>query len=98
MANFAVIENNIVTNVIVAESKSIAEELTGKSCIESTEDNLAAIGEPYDVNLKKFLKPQPFSSWSLDSKGEWQAPKAKPSNQNNYYWDEETTSWIEVPE
>ena len=55
MANFAVIENNIVTNVIVAESKSIAEELTGKSCIESTEDNLAAIGEPYDVNLKKFL-------------------------------------------
>jgi len=33
--NFAVIENKIVTNVIVAESLEIAQEVTGKECIET---------------------------------------------------------------
>ena len=34
MANFAVIENKIVTNVIVAETKKIAEEVTQLECVE----------------------------------------------------------------
>ena len=36
MANFAVIENNVVTNVIVAETEKIAKEVTGKICVEYT--------------------------------------------------------------
>ena len=42
--NFAVIENGIVTNVIVAESKEIAEEVVGKTCVQYIDDNPAFIG------------------------------------------------------
>ena len=48
MSNFAVIEDGIVTNVIVAETKEIAEEATGKMCVESVEGNYAYIGLGYD--------------------------------------------------
>lgn len=48
MANFAVIENDIVTNTIVAESKAIAEEVTGKTCVEYTSSNAAHIGLGYN--------------------------------------------------
>ena len=33
MANYAVIENELIINVIVAETKEIAEQVTGKLCI-----------------------------------------------------------------
>ena len=32
--NYAVIENDQVTNVIVAESLKVAKEVTGKECVE----------------------------------------------------------------
>jgi len=48
MSNFAVIENGKVLNTIVAESKAIAEEATGKTCVEYTNENPACIGLGYD--------------------------------------------------
>ena len=36
MANFAVIKDGIVTNTIVADSKAIAEEVTGLEVLEAT--------------------------------------------------------------
>lgn len=48
MANFAVIDNGIVLNTIVAESKALAEEITGKTCVEFTEENPAYIGFGYN--------------------------------------------------
>jgi len=48
MINFAVIENSKVTNIIVADSKAIAEEVTGKTCVQYTESNPAFIGLGYD--------------------------------------------------
>ena len=48
MANFATIENGKVTNIILAESKAIAEEVTGKTCAEFTDSNPAHIGLGYD--------------------------------------------------
>lgn len=38
MANYAIIENDTVTNVIVADSKEIAEEVTGLEAIEVTNE------------------------------------------------------------
>ena len=32
--NIAIIENNTVTNVIVAETLEVAEQVTGKECVE----------------------------------------------------------------
>ena len=34
MINYAVIENEVIVNVIVAENKEIAETVTGKFCVE----------------------------------------------------------------
>jgi hypothetical protein len=34
MANFTVINNGVVVNTILADSKEIAEEVTGLTCIE----------------------------------------------------------------
>jgi hypothetical protein len=48
MANYAVIQDGIVTNVIVAESKEIAELVTGLTCVEYTQENPAGIGWSYD--------------------------------------------------
>ena len=55
MATYAVVNNNIVENVIVAQSLEIAQEITGNICIEYTEENPAAIGWAYDG--KKFIAP-----------------------------------------
>lgn len=55
MATFAVIENNTVTNVVVAETKEIAETITGLTCIEYTEENPAGIGWGY--NGVNFVEP-----------------------------------------
>jgi hypothetical protein len=44
MKNFAVIEENIVTNVIVADSLEVAESTIGKTC---TEYVIPVIGATY---------------------------------------------------
>jgi hypothetical protein len=44
MAKFAVIENGIVQNVIIADTKEIAEKVTGFTCVEFTPENPAHIG------------------------------------------------------
>ena len=46
--NYAVMSGNNVTNVIVADSKEIAEQVTGSTCIEYTDANPAHIGLKYD--------------------------------------------------
>jgi hypothetical protein len=48
MANFAVIKDGSVTNVIAADTKEIAELVTGLTCVEYTENNPAYIGGTYD--------------------------------------------------
>lgn len=57
MANFAVIEDGKVTNTILADSKAIAEEVTGKTCVEFTNENPAVIGLGYDGTT--FEQPAP---------------------------------------
>ena len=98
MANFAIIENSNVINIIVADSKTIAEEATGKTCVEYTTEP-AEPGGTY-VN-KKFIKRQPFPSWVRVGEADWKAPVDAPAfdeeNPKYYSWDEETTSWVETP-
>jgi hypothetical protein len=48
MATYAVVKENIVENVIVAQSLEIAQEITGNTCIEYTDENPACIGWSYD--------------------------------------------------
>lgn len=57
MATFAVIENDIVINTILADSLDIAEKVTGKTCVEYDESNIAGIGYQYKDN--KFIDLNP---------------------------------------
>ena len=49
MANYAVIKDGVVNNVIVADTQEIAEAVTGLTCVEvSNEPGAPGIGWTYD--------------------------------------------------
>ena len=58
----------------------------------------AGIGMRYDAVRDAFILPQPFKSWVLDENHDWQAPKPKPDDGQNYEWDEKKKNWVLVPE
>ena len=45
---FAVISHNTIINVIVADTKEIAETVSGRTCVEYTDEKPAGIGWTYD--------------------------------------------------
>lgn len=101
MKNFAIIKDGIVKNIVVSDSKAIAEEISGETCIEYFDSNVASIGGSYDSKNKKFIAPKPFPSWIIDSEFNWQAPVASPAliqetepNSTDYWaWNELSLSW-----
>ena len=60
----------------------------------------AGIGLTYDAAKDKFILPQPFNSWTLDSNDDWQAPVTYPnvnevsSNPVQILWDEDNQKWL----
>jgi hypothetical protein len=63
----------------------------------------AGIGHTYDSIKDKFIAAQPYPSWLLDEKDDWQAPLPQPSiteeqklNNQFYSWDEVNQSWVLV--
>lgn len=60
--------------------------------------NYAGIGYSYDPNRDAFIPPRPFASWVIDEEScLWEAPTPMPTDGKMYSWDEETTSWVEIP-
>ena len=106
MSHFAEIDNNgIVKRVIVAEQNFINSGAVGDSFnwVQTSYNNnfrkqFAGIGYTYDKAKDKFIAPQPFPSWSLDSNDDWQAPTAIPDDGKRYIWDEDNTAWVEYTE
>jgi len=129
MAHFAKIQNNIVTQVIVAEPEffnnfvdnspgkwvktsynmrggvyydsSTNQPAVDQSIISGDEarerKNYAGKGFHYDGI--GFYAPQPYNSWTLNTTSYlWEAPIAYPDDDNDYIWNEETTSWDLVEE
>ena len=59
--------------------------------------NFAGIGYTYDRERDAFIPPKPFASWILNEDTcNWDAPTARPQDDKQYYWNEPTTSWVEV--
>jgi hypothetical protein len=64
----------------------------------------AGNGMYYDENKDKFLLPQPYPSWTLDSNDDWKAPVARPNiftkpNSEELItlpikWDEQNQRWL----
>jgi hypothetical protein len=56
--------------------------------------NYATIGGTYDSSRDAFIPPKPHSSWVLnETTCQWEAPVAKPDEDNYYVWNEETQQW-----
>ena len=108
MSHFADIDcNGLVIRFIVAEQDFIDSGAVGDAAnwIQTSYNNsirkqFAGVGFTYDKAKDKFIAPQPFASWALDGNDDWQAPVAMPedaSEEKRYYWDEDTTNWVEIP-
>ena len=103
-----IVVNNeeLLDNGVESEAKGIAfcQSLFGSTTTwkqtsynGTIRQNYAGIGYTYDEDLDAFIPPKPFESWVLDEETcQWEAPVAYPTDGKNYYWDEPTTSWIEV--
>ena len=106
MSHFAEIDGNgLVQRVIVAEQDFIDSGAVGDTAnwIQTSYSNnirkqFAGIGYTYDKVKDIFIALQPYASWALDGNNDWQAPVAMPDDDKMYYWDEDTTNWVEIPE
>ena len=111
MAHYAKVEDGVVTQVIVADSKEWCQANLGGEWIQtsynthggvntrqggtSLHKNYAGIGYTWDG--LGFAAPQPYPSWLKNSDTYlWEAPTPKPIDDKFYDWDEATTSWVEV--
>jgi hypothetical protein len=104
MSHFAKIDNNnVVTEVHVAEQDFINSGLVGDSFlwVQTSYNNnfrkqYAGIGYTYDKANDVFISPKPYPSWALDASFDWQPPTAMPVDDKMYTWNEETETWDEV--
>jgi hypothetical protein len=112
MAHYAFLdENNIVTEVIPGKDENETidgltpeewyADFRGQRCIRTSYNrriryNYAGIGYTYDPIDDAFIAPQPYASWILDNKKQWQAPIAHPQDGKTYYWNEESGEWHEA--
>jgi hypothetical protein len=56
--------------------------------------NYAGIGYQYDQQRDAFIAPKPFNSWILNEDTcLWEAPIARPQDDNRYTWNESTLTW-----
>jgi hypothetical protein len=106
MSHFAKLNNNIVTEVIVAEQDFINSGAVGDSFLwvqtsysGSFRKNYAGVGFTYDQARDAFIPPQPYPSWLLNEDTcQWDAPTPHPEDDKRHSWDEDTLSWIEITE
>jgi hypothetical protein len=111
MSHYAKVEDGIVTNVIVADTKEWCEANLGGTWIqtsynthggvnsrdggEAIHKNYAGLGYTFDGI--GFAAPEPYPSWTKNEETYlWEAPTAMPVDDKLYSWDEATTSWVEV--
>jgi len=107
--NNKVIEVLVVHNNELKDSNGIEQEingidfltkLTGWAIWKQTSynanfrKNFAGIGYFYDEDRDAFIPPKPFNSWILNQDTcIWEAPIAKPQDENTYSWNESTLTW-----
>ena len=110
MAHYARVEDGVVTQVIVADTREWCEANLGGTWVQTsynTKGNQHPEGRPLHKNYAGigytwdgtgFAAPQPYPSWTKNSDTYlWEAPVAMPTDDKRYTWDEATTSWVEAP-
>jgi hypothetical protein len=96
--NFAVIDGINIVNTIKAESLEIAEEISGKTCVEYSDDIIHKVYPGGTYENGKLLAIKPWDSWILNDSNDWVAPKEEPlpTETTRWLWDEDNVEWVEV--
>ena len=104
MAHFAKLNNNTVTEIIVAEKDFINSGKVGDEFLwvqtsynSNFRKNYAGVGYTYDKTRDAFIPPKPYASWILvEDTCQWKAPSDYPDDGKVYEWNEDTTNWTEI--
>jgi hypothetical protein len=95
MFKFAEIENNIVTNLVIANNlEDLPNTRTFIAVTNFTGE--ASLNNTYDSSNNIFIIPSPYNSWLFNySTKQWEAPIPKPSDfgEIKYEWNEDNISW-----
>lgn len=102
MGMFLKIENNVVVDAIIADSKDWCEENLDGEWIETFDSYpdspykvRGSVGDFYIREFNAFIPPKPFDSWTLDTEFfRWNPPKPFPENPELYIWNEEIQDWV----
>lgn len=84
-----------------AIGKQFCQNLLGGEWVQTSYNNnlrkqYAGVGGRYHRANDVFIAEQPYPSWVLDSKFDWQAPVQMPNDHDDYIWDESTQNWVDV--
>jgi hypothetical protein len=99
------INNDVITDANGVEQEQLGNDFINK--LYNTRDvwkqtsyngnirkNYAGIGYSYDQTRDAFIPPKPFDSWILNEDTcLWEAPVAKPEDDNEYNWNETNKTW-----
>ena len=102
--NVVTVNNNELLDADGVEQEVLGcqflEGITGWAVWKQTSYNanfrkhFAGIGYTYDEGRDAFIAPKPFNSWVLNEETcNWEAPVAKPDDENKYIWSEENQQW-----
>jgi hypothetical protein len=102
----------VVDNAVCSDARATESEIIGQAFCQqlfgadtrwvqtsyngSKRFNYAGEGYTFDKANDAFIAPQPYPSWSLNDKFQWEAPVPYPDDGQMYVWNEETTSWALV--
>jgi hypothetical protein len=104
-----VLNNEVIDNLPFPESEPIGIEFLTEwsggytdwlqtSYNGNFRKNYAGIGFTYDPIRDAFISPQPYPSWVInETTYQWEAPVPYSTDGKDYYWDEATLSWVEIP-
>jgi hypothetical protein len=109
MAHYAKVEDGVVTQVIVADSKEWCQANLGGTWVQTsynTKGNQHPNGTPLNKNYAGigyswdgigFAAPQPFKSWTKNEDTYlWEAPTPMPTDDKVYEWVEKELKWVEI--
>jgi len=87
----------------ISDWEAFYGELRSQRCLRTSYNNnirknFAGIGFTYDESRDAFIPPQPLPSWVLDEDTcQWVSPVPMPADGGDYYWDEDSLSWLNRP-
>ena len=88
-------DTNVCIQVIESDSTLWCTQNLGGTWVLNTTDKHISKEWIYYPDTNKFIFPQPFPSWTLNTETyEWEPPTPRPTSGGPYSWIEEQQEWV----